>query len=311
MRNHVLYILMFVAAFSCTDDGHEPLVKTGSFNIALQTDDISEGKTASLTDASSIFITIEDGQKNIIIDKKITLVKLNDDYITESIPLTEGNYTVTRFLVLDDQDNAIYGTPVQGSRDADQVDRPLPIPFMISQGQPTSLPLTVVGLHSRTAGDIGYASFPIKYKCNLSATVNNQPLCYEDSHYIIAYASVAGQPSVFSLSTAFTRTSGNALQWLSIETTEFTGPGTYTLKQYNGGPEYSTYGSFFIQDGGGKQGYYYSESGTLIVESVRPIEGTSNGLATGTFSMTAKDEKGNTVTITGSFSNLRGMGWWD
>jgi len=310
MKNHVLSILLLLVTISSCTDSHEPLIKTGSVQIALRADDTSEGREAPLTGASSIFVTIQDDRQALVIDKKISLIKLNEDYITESIPLNEGNYTVTRFLVLDDQDNAIYGTPVQGSKDAGQVDEPLPILFTIRGDQPTSLPLTVVDLSAHTAADIGYASFPIKYRCALSATVNDQFLCYESSHYIIAYASVAGQPSVFSLSTALTH-NGSSIQWLSVETTEFTGPGTYTLKHYDNGPEYSTYGSFFIQDDHGKQTYYYSVSGTLVVESVVPIEGTSNGLATGAFTMTAKDEKGNTVTITGSFSKLRGMGWWD
>jgi len=309
MKNHVLCILLLIVATSCTDS-HEPMVKTGSVQIALRANDKSTGRGPALTDASAIFITIQDDRQVVVVDKKISLVKLNGDYITESILLKEGNYTVTRFLVLDDQDDAIYGTPIQGSNGASQVDEPLPFPFVISPDQPTSLPLTVVTLNSSSADDIGYASFSIKYKCALSATVNNQSLCYEGSRYLIAYASAAGQPSVFSLSTNFTHTSDNSIQWLSVETTEFTGPGTYTLREYNGGPEYSTYGSFAIQNGD-KASFYYSASGTLVVESVKQITGTTNGLATGTFTMTAKDGKGNTVTVTGSFSNLRGMGWWD
>jgi hypothetical protein len=309
MKNHVLYILLLAIVFSCTDS-HEPLIKTGNIQIALRADDMSEGREMPLVGASSIFITIQDGRQTIIVDKKISLIKLNDDYLTESIALNEGDYTVTRFLVLDDQDNAIYGIPMQGSKFAGQLDQPLPIPFTISEN-PASLPLTVVSLNSSTAGDIGYTSFQIKYKCALSATVNGQSLCYEDSRYLIAYASAPGQTSVFSLSTALAHTEGNGIQSLNVETTEFTGPGTYTLRRYNGGPEYSTYGSFFILDGSGKQSYYYSESGTLVVDRVIPIKGTSNGLATGTFTMTAKDEKGNTVNVTGSFSDLRGMGWWD
>lgn len=144
-------------------------------------------------------------------------------------------------------------------------------------------------------------------KCGVSATVDGEKICYEDSRYIIAYASVAGQPSVFSLSTSYVT---NSL--LSIETTEFTGPGTYTIRSHDGGPERSTYGYFFKVDLENKTGIEYnSVSGTLVVESVKHIPGTSNGLAKGTFAMTAKDEQGNAVIISGSFDELRGMGWWE
>lgn len=311
MKNPVLYMLIFVIGFSCTDD-HEPLVKTGSFNIAFQANDISGGRGLSLANASSIFMTIEDGEKNIIVDKEILLIKLNDDYITESIPLNEGNYTLKRFLVLDENDNAIYGTPVEGSRDANLVDVALPISFAISRDQATSLPLGVISLKSRTAKDIGYTSFQIMNKCFMSAAVENHVLCYEDSRYLIAYASVAGEPSVFSLSTSHSPNGNNGYNQIVIETTEFRGPGTYTLRKYDGGSERSTYGYFFTVDITKKSlSEYNSVSGTLVVESVKHIEGTANGLAKGTFTMTAEDEEGNAVTVVGSFNGLRGMGWWE
>lgn len=149
-------------------------------------------------------------------------------------------------------------------------------------------------------------------KCELSATVDGAALCYEDSNYLIAYASVAGEPSVFSLRTSYVANGVKGHSMISIETTEFTGPGTYTLRSFDGGSERSTYGYFAKVDiENKKMTEYNSVSGTLKVESVKPIAGTSNGLATGSFAMTAKDEQGNAVIIAGSFSELRGMGWWD
>jgi hypothetical protein len=149
-------------------------------------------------------------------------------------------------------------------------------------------------------------------KCNLSASVDDDLLCYEDSRYVIAYASVAGEPSVFSLSTSFKPNGDNGHYQITIETTEFTGPGTYTIRKYDGGNERSTYGYFFNVDIANKRMIEYnSVSGTLVVESVKHVEGTSNGLAIGTFTMVAKDEQGNAVNVEGSFHDLRGMGWWD
>lgn len=311
MKNTALYIFILVIVSSCFD-GREPLINTGSFNITFQADDISGGRRLSLSGASSIFMTIEGSKKNIVIDRKISLIKLNDDYFTESIPLNEGKYSLKRFLVLDEKDNAIYGTPMQGSREAHLVDDALPISFEITRDQTVSLSLEVISLRSRTANDIGYPSFQIVHKCPMSAAVDDQDLCYDDSRYLIAYASVAGEPSFFSLSTAYTPNVQNGHYQIVIETTEFRGPGTYTLEKYDGGNERSTYGYFFDADFNKKRIIEYnSVSGTLVVESVKHIEGTSNGLAAGTFTMTAKDDQGNAVNISGSFNGLRGMGWWE
>lgn len=149
-------------------------------------------------------------------------------------------------------------------------------------------------------------------KCTFSATVAGDALCFEDSRYLIAYASVAGEPSVFSLSTSYLVNGDKGHYQIVIETTEFRGPGTYNLRKYDGGSERSTYGNFYNVDIENKQmTEYNSTSGTLVVESVKHIEGTSNGLAIGTFTMTAESEHGNSVTITGSFNELRGMGWWE
>jgi hypothetical protein len=311
MKNRVLHFFILFIVFGCNDD-HEPLVKTGSFNIAFKANDISGGRGLSLSDASSIYITIEDSEKNIIVDKKISLIKLNDDYLTESIPLNEGNYTLKRFLVLDEKDNAIYGTPVQGSRVAHLVDKALPISFAISPDQATSLPLEIISLKSHTAKDIGYTSFQVVYKCPLSVAVDDHLLCYDGSRYHIAYASVAGAPSFFSLTTSRTRNRNNGYNQIFVETTEFRGPGTYTIRKYDGGSERSTYGYFFSVDINNKTlSEYHSVSGTLVVESVKHIEGTTNGLAKGTFTMKAEDDQGNVVNIEGSFNGLLGMGWWE
>jgi hypothetical protein len=289
------------------------LVKTGSITIGLQSSEIAGGRQASaLEGASSIFITIQDSKNNIVIDKEISLIKLNNAYLTETIVLKEGDYKVTRFLVLDENDNAIYATPAQGSRDAHLVDQTLPLPFTIHHDNATSLPLQVISLKFRTANDIGYVFFQIIRKCVVSATADSQDLCFDDSRYLIAYASVPGQTSVFSLSTSYTNNGTKGFCQIVVETTEFTGPGTYAIREYDGGPEYSTYGNFFNLDTTRKQATgYNSVSGTLVVESVKQIKGTSNGLATGTFTMTVKDDQGNSIEVKGSFNNLRGMGWWE
>ena len=313
MKKFILYAFILGSVFSCTNDSYQPLVKTGSFHAVFQSNDAEGGRIKSLEDASSIFMTIEDEQKNIVLDKKISLIKLNGDYLTESIPLSEGNYMVTRFLVLDENDNAIYGTPMQGSRDAHLIDHSLPISFTVTHDQSTSLLLEVISLEFRTASDIGYAAFQIQYKCPLSAAVNNDPkMCYDDGRYLIAYASVPGEPSFFSISTDPTPTSDSTYREISIETSEFTGPGTYTIKKYDGGSERSTYGYFANIDVKHNQlSEYNSVSGTLVVASIRHIEGTASGLATGTFTMTADDGLGHTIELSGSFKDMRGMGWWD
>jgi hypothetical protein len=149
-------------------------------------------------------------------------------------------------------------------------------------------------------------------ECAMSATVDNKELCYEGSRYLIAYASVPGEPSVFSLSTPHIINEDKSYYQISVETTEFAGPGEYILRKYDGGSERSTYGYFFNVNTKTKEIKEYSSvSGSLIVESVTRIEGTSNGNANGSFTMAAEDEHGNEVYIEGSFNSLLGMGWWE
>jgi hypothetical protein len=281
MRN-LCILTILVILFSCKDNAEE-LTTMGNLTITFQP------KEASLEGASSILITIEDSLGNLVIDKGLSLIVSNGNYLSESIPLSAGDYIVTRFSVLDENDSILYGTPVRGFSDAHKVDYPLPVAFKIASNKDTSLPLEVTAR-----------------QCVGSIKVHDQVFCIDNqkSNYLIAYSSVDGSPAVF----AFMAISDIGTQIQIESTTPRTG-GVYAFKnpdEYLANDGYGTYGYFIDRN---KRIVFNSVSGTLFIKSVVHTEGTTNGKAIGTFTMIAKDDQGNALEIKGSFNGVRGMGW--
>src|SRR5690606_2367069 len=131
-----------------------------------------------IVDAVSVVITIQNESNTIIYNReKLDLTKVNDTYISSSISLDFGSYTITEFIVLDAQDNAIYLTPKDGSDMAPNVTEALPISLTIGTSSDEQITFKVLDTNNLTADDFGYVSFDFEilnyYSLEMSATIYN------------------------------------------------------------------------------------------------------------------------------------------
>lgn len=117
--------------------------------------------TVAKEDAAAVIVTILgfDGD-TIYYQEELELFNLNGSYITKSLLVPEGRYLLTQFLVLDENNNVIYLTPMQGSEYAYLVEQPLPIEFGVQKDNVTKLVPEVISTDcSCTAADFGYVGF--------------------------------------------------------------------------------------------------------------------------------------------------------
>lgn len=113
-------------------------------------------------DPRSLLITIENEQgKQISVNKKLSLYDIGGELMSESIPLSVGNYYLTKFIVLNNDDQAIYATPVTGSDKAKFVDVPLPVSFSVTGNKSSQVIPQVISVTENSSASFGYASFSL------------------------------------------------------------------------------------------------------------------------------------------------------
>jgi hypothetical protein len=119
------------------------------------------GRAASDT-VGSVIVTIKDTETaEIIYDKKaLALYKFNETYVSDLLSLNIGHYQITEFLVVNEANEVIYATPVEGSPMAGLVNDPLPIDFSVQKDNLTTVVPQVVRLGAGdTPADFGYVEF--------------------------------------------------------------------------------------------------------------------------------------------------------
>lgn len=161
MKNKALLILSFVFVIAVSCDENEPTSSRKNANVQFGftlMGDSSGGRVQ--TAAKSVLVTIEDDNGEIIFEKKkLVLYEFGGDYISEVISLAIGDYQLTEFFVLNDNDEIIYATPLEGAPLAYLVQDPLPLPFTILREQTLKLVAEVIAIEDGTADDFGYSTF--------------------------------------------------------------------------------------------------------------------------------------------------------
>ncbi|UCH13871.1 MAG: LamG domain-containing protein [Bacteroidales bacterium] len=157
-------ILIVSLTLSCSNkDVEQGDLSKGELSLKFSL--ASEVKSTDVEDIikcvpAAIYISIKDSDSKFIINtKKIALIKIGDEYITEHIELTEGIYTIEDFIVVDDTDSVLYLTPKVNSEFQDLVENPLPVTFEIFADNITNLVLEVIPANIGNPVQFGYATF--------------------------------------------------------------------------------------------------------------------------------------------------------
>jgi hypothetical protein len=155
-------ILFFLFAISLSCETSEPVaLAPGSVKFGWTEKEFSGGRAKDGNDPKSILISIKNAEGEWVYQlKKLTLFKFGQEFISENLQLMVGSYQLVEFLVLDEDDNIIYATPVQGSELAASVDHPLPVDFEITESGNTPLILQVLPVTTEDDPEsFGYVTF--------------------------------------------------------------------------------------------------------------------------------------------------------
>ena len=150
-----------------------------NFGISLQniTKDASStenGKKTNETVPTGILISIKDSDGRLIYNlERLTLVEINGSFISSSIELDAGKYTIEDFIVTDSNDTSIYITPKRGSEYENLVTTPLSYEFSVAPDETTTVELDVISASLGRASDFGYAEFAFNIIQEFSTQQNN------------------------------------------------------------------------------------------------------------------------------------------
>ncbi|HYC87067.1 MAG TPA: hypothetical protein VEB86_17660 [Chryseosolibacter sp.] len=151
---------ILLLAFSCDREEVEPK-KQGHASFSFASEAGSNGRASTGSTPAFILLSVENASGTLVLEnEKLPLVEFGSEYVTESLVLETGSHRVLAFIVLDEDSKAIYATPKEGSEKADLVDNALPIHFLVSPEQSTTVTPQVIAVgNTDTPEQFGYASF--------------------------------------------------------------------------------------------------------------------------------------------------------
>ena len=155
-------ILLVVFAFSSCEKNSDTSKGTAKFSIASieQSSQLKSAWADSVQVSYHLLLSVEEADGSpVLTDHLVPVYVFGPGYISEELEMSEGDYRLTKFMLIDPSGTVIAATPVEGSPLAYLVNKPLPLQFRIRAGTATvvSPELLAVGIH--TPGDFGYVSF--------------------------------------------------------------------------------------------------------------------------------------------------------
>ena len=151
----LLFILLLVA---CKKESRDPK-PTSQLRLGFEVLNNINTRIAS-TEADALLISIKDDQGNDVYSlERFNLIKVGEEYITSSIEIPVGTYTVEEFLVVNEDDSALYLAPKEGSEFAELVSNSLPQAFEVSADEITNINIQVLHVSLGNSAQFGYATF--------------------------------------------------------------------------------------------------------------------------------------------------------
>jgi hypothetical protein len=113
---------------------------------------------------SALVVSFTDAGGNSVCENSvIELHKENGKFISQTLPLAAGNYTIVKYMVINASGKVVEVTPSEYSAKASEVEVPLPITFTIVADQHTVVSPQAVLVIGMKAQEFGYTSFQFNY----------------------------------------------------------------------------------------------------------------------------------------------------
>lgn len=134
------------------------------FSLDLQDLSSDGGRVGSNNeDIAAIVVSIRDASHtSVVTSKKLALFDFNGKFISEPVSLIPGNYFLSEFLVLDNNNKVIFACPIAGSPKAYLVLNPLEIKMGVVKNKTLEITPEVLDVHESSPQDFGYATFSFK-----------------------------------------------------------------------------------------------------------------------------------------------------
>jgi hypothetical protein len=134
------------------------------FKLSINENNLKSTKSDEITNVKSAIVTIANNQGTLIYEQEeIELTNFNGSFISNKLLLEVGDYTLTEFLILDNNGNVAYASPKEDSELASLVNDPLAINFSVEINQTTTVTPEVLSISDFEPADFGYVEFGFKY----------------------------------------------------------------------------------------------------------------------------------------------------
>jgi len=158
-----LVITLILVLSSCRREINE-ISSNSNLTFSIEIEDKENGRVESAM-VDAVFISIKDSEGKYIYNmERLNLIQVGQDYLTDNIELSTGDYVLEDFLITDENDSTLYLTPKSGSEYADLIERPLPISFKVSSAETTNIIVEVLALENASAETFGYGVFGFEAK---------------------------------------------------------------------------------------------------------------------------------------------------
>lgn len=154
---YFLVTAVMISLVSC--DGDDPSISySGNIQFAFSQEGIVGGRMQQ--GSLSILLSIKDSGGIYLYEKKqLSLYKFGEEYLSEPISLSTGDFHLAEFIVLDENNEALYASPLENSKLAYLVTDPLPIDFTVSKDETIKVVPQVIECANHSAADFGYNTF--------------------------------------------------------------------------------------------------------------------------------------------------------
>lgn len=162
---YIILVIFSVAGLSsCKKDSVVDGTGTLEFSMNLP-DGLAQAKSAtndSLVVSYQLLISIEDTKGNAVMtDKLIPLYPFGSSFVSSKVEIRNGEFRLSKFMVMNPSGAIIYAAPVAGSPNAYLVNKPLPTTFNIFPDKVTTLPTEVLAVGNQSPSAFGYATFGV------------------------------------------------------------------------------------------------------------------------------------------------------
>jgi hypothetical protein len=188
-----LFLSFLVLNFSC-DQEEVYVAEKGQVAFIIGQHENPAGRISGVNAPAAVLLSITDKDGKIIFEnKKLSLVEFGQGFISESIQIDAGQYRLTKFLVLNSNNQVMYATPLEGSDKAQYVTDPLPISFTVSdQANVEVVPQVLAVAANDTPQNFGYVSFGFQvvdgnesFKIRVRVEVRIGDILYQNVNAII------------------------------------------------------------------------------------------------------------------------------